>query len=167
MSIPMYDATAPVLLRFLGNIGKWLDKAEATAAEKKFDTAVLVRARLAPDMHDLARQIQIATDNAKGCVARLAGEEPPKYEDNETTLAELRARLTKTMDYIASFKPEQFAGSETRDVVLKFPTMTLEFKGSDYVTSFLLPNFYFHVSMAYAILRHNGVPVGKLDFLAK
>ena len=167
MIISMYEASVPTLLRFLGNLDKWLDKAQAHADQKKFDTTVLVRSRLAPDMLDLARQVQVATDNAKGCVARLAGVEPPKYEDNEATFAELKERIAKTAAYVASFKPEQFEGSETRDIVLKFPSATFEFKGKDYLLNFLLPNFLFHITTAYNILRHNGVEVGKTDYLAK
>jgi hypothetical protein len=126
-----------------------------------------VRSRLAPDMIDLARQIQIASDNAKGCVARLTGGEAPKYEDNEASFGELKARIAKTMAYVASFKPEQFEGSESRDIVLKFPSSTFEFKGRDYALHFVLPNFLFHVTTAYNILRHNGVDIGKLDYLAR
>jgi uncharacterized protein len=167
MTISMYEASVPVLLRFLGNLDKWLDKAQAHADLKKFDSGVLVHSRLAPDMLDLASQIQIVSDNAKGCVARLTGAEPPKYEDNEVSLADLKARIAKTAAYVASFKPEQFKDSETRDIVLKFPSVTFEFKGKDYLLNFLLPNFYFHVTTAYSILRHNGVEIGKTDFLAK
>jgi uncharacterized protein len=167
MSISMFEASVPGLLRFLGNMDKWLDKAQSYADQKKFDSGVLVHTRFAPDMLDLARQVQIVSDNAKGCVARLTGAEPPKYEDNEATLADLKARIAKTADYVASFKPEQFEGSETRDIVLKFPSVTFEFKGKDYLLNFLLPNLFFHVTTAYNILRHNGVDVGKSDFLAK
>ncbi len=166
MSISMYESTVPFLLRFLRNLDSWLDKAQAHADAKKFDSAVLVRSRLAPDMLDLARQVQIASDNAKGCVARLTGAEAPKYEDNETTLAELKERIAKTSAYVASFKPEQFEGSETRDILLKFPSVTFEFKGKDYVLKFVIPNILFHVTTAYGILRHNGVEIGKADFLA-
>lgn len=167
MSISMYEATVPVLLRFLRNLDSWLDKAQALADARKFDSSVLVRSRLAPDMLDLARQVQIASDNAKGCVARLTGNEAPKYEDNEATFAELKARIAKTMAYVASFQPTQFEGSETRDIVLKFPSTTFEFKGKDYVVHFVMPNFLFHMTTAYNILRHNGVEIGKADYLAK
>jgi hypothetical protein len=167
MSLSMYESTVPVLTRFLRNLSMWLDKAQAFADTKKFDSEVLVNSRLAPDMLNLARQVQIATDNAKGCAARLTGNEPPKYEDNEATIADLKARIAKTVVYLETHKAAAFDGSETRDVVLKFPSATFEFKGKDYVTAFLLPNFFFHVSMAYAILRHCGVEIGKYDFLAK
>lgn len=167
MSISMFEATVPVLLRFLRNLDRLLDKAQAFADGKKFDTTVLVQSRLAPDMLNLARQIQIASDNAKGCVARLAGVEAPKFEDTEATFAELKARIAKTVDYIRGFKPEQIDGSEGRDIVLKFPSNTYEFKGKDYVLQFLLPNFLFHVTTAYAILRNNGVELSKQDYLAK
>jgi uncharacterized protein len=167
MSLSMYEVTVPVLARFLNNLDKCLDKAQAHADQKKFDTAVLVHSRLAPDMLTLARQVQIASDNAKGCVARLTGNEAPKYEDNEASFAELKARIAKTVAYVTSFKPEQFEGSETRDVVLKFPSATFEFKGKDYALHFVLPNVLFHITTAYNILRHNGVDIGKADFLAK
>jgi len=167
MSISMHEASVPVLLRFLRNLDRWLDKAQAHADQKKFDTAILVRSRLAPDMIDLARQVQIASDNAKGCVARLCGLEAPKYEDNEASFAELKERIAKTMAYVAGFKPEQFEGSESRDIVLKFPTNTFEFKGKDYLLHFVIPNFLFHMTTAYNILRHNGVEIGKLDYLAR
>jgi hypothetical protein len=167
MSLSMYESTIPVLIRFLRNTNTWLDKAQAMADAKKFDSTALVNARLAPDMLNLARQIQIATDNAKGCAARLTGNEAPKYEDNEANIADLKARIAKTVAYLETHKPAAFDGSETRDIVLKFPSATFEFKGKDYVTAFLLPNFFFHISMAYAILRHNGVEIGKYDYLAK
>ena len=136
------------------------------AEQKKFDSVVLVRARLAPDMFDLARQVQIAADMAKGCAARLTGAEPPKFDDNEATIAELRARIKKTLDYIGSVDKKGFEGSETRDIVLAMRDRTLEFKGKEYLNGWVLPNFYFHVTTTYAILRHNGLELGKMDFLA-
>ena len=162
----MYDASIPVFQRFLKNLDTFLERAEKYAEQKKFDSVVLVRARLAPDMFDLARQVQIAADMAKGCAARLTGAEPPKFDDNEATIGELRARIKKTLDYIGSVDKKGFDGSETRDIVLAMRDRTLEFKGQDYLNGWVLPNFYFHVTTAYAILRHNGLELGKMDFLA-
>jgi hypothetical protein len=126
---------------------------------------VLFDARLAPDMFPFASQVRIACDFAKGGAARLAGLEPPKHEDNESTLAELKARIAKCLDFVRSLKPEQLAGSEDRDITHVLRTFTLNMKGLPYLTSFVLPNFYFHVTAAYAILRHNGVELGKRDFV--
>ena len=161
----LYDHSVPALSLALTNLSNQIDKAAAYAERKKFDSKALVDSRLIADMHSFARQVQIACDNAKGPVARLAGIEPPKHEDNEITLADLKARVAKTLDFIQSVKREQFAGAETRDIVLVFPQLTLKFKGQDYLTKFALPNFYFHVTMAYALLRKNGVELGKGDFL--
>src|SRR5262249_43300695 len=141
------------------------DKAAAYAEEKKFDTKQLAESRLIADMFPLINQVQVACDNAKGAVARLTGSDAPKHEDVEKTFPELKARIGKTLVYLGTAKSEQFAGAETREVVLKFPSLTLAFNGQDYVTKFLLPNFYFHVTMAYAILRANGVALGKPDFM--
>jgi hypothetical protein len=165
MTASLFDFTVPVFTRALTNLDKQLDKAIAYGEQKKVDSATFGGARLVINMLPLSAQVQIACDNAKGGVARLAGVEAPKHEDTEKTLPELKARIAKTLDYIAAFKPEQFKGAETRDVVLKFPQMTLTFKGQDYVTKFLLPNFYFHATMAYALMRGNGVELGKPDFL--
>ena len=167
MSISMYEASVPVLLRFLRNLGRFLDAAQLLADQKKFDSTVLVRSRLAPDMLDLAKQVQIASDTAKGCVARLIGVEPPRFEDTESTIAELQQRIAKTVDYVHTVTAEQLLGSEDRQIVLKFPSITLEFSGRDYLLHFVLPNFLFHVTTAYAILRHNGVVMGKMDYLAR
>ena len=165
MTITMYQASVPYFLRMLGNLRKILDKGAAHAAARKFDTAVLFNDRLAPDMLPLARQIQIASDNAKGCCARLAGAEPPRFEDHETTYPQLVERLDKTVAFLKTLKPAQIDGSEGRDVVLKFPNQTFNFRGQDYLLFFAIPNFTFHVVTAYNILRHNGVDVGKADFL--
>ena len=165
MTASLYDFTVPAFKRALTNLSNQLDKAQAHATSKKVDFKAFADARLIADMLPLTAQIQIASDNAKGAVARLTGIEAPKYEDNEKTYDELRARIAKTLDFIASVKPEQFAGAETREVVLKFPSLTLTFNGKDYVTKFALPNFYFHVTMAYALLRKNGVELGKPDFM--
>lgn len=165
MQISMYQASAVSFVNILGNLVAVLKKGEAHAVSKKFDPAVLVNSRLAPDMFPLARQIQIATDQAKGCVSRLAGLEPPKYEDNEQTFAELYTRLEKTIAYIKSVKPEQIDGSEGRKIELQQRTGVRTFQGLGYLLDYVYPNFYFHVTTAYAILRHNGVEIGKGDFM--
>ena len=167
MSISMYQASVPVLVRALTNLRNVLQKGEAHAAAKKIEPAVLLNDRLAPDMFALTRQVQIATDQAKGCGARLAGAEVPKYEDNEATFAELYARLDKTIDFLKSLKAEQFEGSETRDIVLPTRNGKMELKGLPYLQFFVLPNVYFHCTTAYAILRHNGVELGKFDYLGQ
>lgn len=167
MQISMYQASVPRFIHMLGNLAAILEKAAAHAEAKKIDPAVLVNARLFPDMFPLARQVQIATDGAKGCAARLAGLEPPRYEDNEASLPELSARLRKTIDYLASFKPEHIDGSEERIVTMKFRDGTKTFVGLPYLLDYVLPNFYFHVTTAYAILRHNGVELGKQDYLGR
>ncbi len=165
MTTSLYDFTIPALTRALTNLSRQLEKAHAHAAQKKTDFAAFAESRLIADMRPLSSQIQIACDNAKGAAARLAGVDAPRHEDTEKTYEELQARIAKTLDFINGIKPEQFAGAESREIVLKFPVLTLKFSGQDYVTKFLLPNFYFHVSMAYALLRKNGVELGKGDFL--
>jgi hypothetical protein len=165
MALGMFQASVPVFQRMLGNLDFVLEKGEASALARNFDPQVLLRARLAPDMFDLTRQVQIATDHAKGAPARLAGVEPPAYEDKESTFAELKARIQKTQAYLATFEAAQIDGSETRVVRLKAGPRELEFKGADYLLGFALPNFYFHYTTAYAILRHNGVDIGKREFL--
>ena len=167
MSLSMYQASVPQFLRMLGNLASILETAEGWAGEKKIDPAVLLNMRLAPDMFPLKRQLQIATDSAKGCAARLAGVEIPSYPDNEETFAELKARLHKTMDFLASFSPAQIDGSEDKAITLNFPSMELKFSGRDYLFQFVQPNFYFHLTTAYAILRHNGLDVGKMDFIGR
>lgn len=165
MALSMYDASIPAFQRTLKALDAILDKASAYAEERKIDPAVLASARLAPDMYPLARQVQLASDHAKGCPARLAGVPVPSFEDTEKTIPELKARMAKTLDFIGSLTPAQFDGSETRQVSLKAGPRELSFKGQNYLVLFALPNFYFHAATAYDILRHNGVPVGKLDFL--
>ena len=167
MTISMYQASVPYFLRMLGNLKACLEKGAAHAAAKKFDTAVLFNERLAPDMLPLARQVQIASDNAKGCGARLAGIDPPKFDDHETTYPQLIERIDKTVAFLKTLKPAQVDGSEGREVVLKFPNQTLNFKGLDYLLFFAIPNFTFHVVTAYNILRHNGVEIGKIDYLGR
>ena len=165
MSITMYSASVPVFLRVLRNMTTWLDKAEAHATAKKFETSVYMSARLAPDMLPFVKQIQIASDNAKFGVARLAGVEAPKFEDNEKTIDELRARIKKTIDFVKSVPASAFEGAEDRDIKIVIPSRTIEMKGLAYLRGWVLPNVFFHVTAAYLILRHNGVDVGKRDFL--
>jgi hypothetical protein len=165
MSISMYQASVPVLVRGLTSLQAILGKAEAHAAEKQIDPSVFLGARLFPDMLPLVRQVYIVTDTAKGCAARLANVEAPKYEDVEMTFEDLQARLQKTIDYLREFNAEQIDGSEDRTVTLKMRSGPVEFSGLNYLLQFALPNFYFHVTTAYDILRHNGVELGKLDYL--
>jgi hypothetical protein len=161
----MYQASVPALLRGLDVLSSLLDKAEANAKERNFDVGVLLQSRLAPDMHTLTRQVQMVSDGAKGAGARLAGLEPPSMADTEMTVAELKERIRKTADFLKSIKPEQIDGSEERAITLKVPGRELKFLGQAYLTGFVLPNLYFHITAAYLILRHNGVPVGKIDYL--
>jgi uncharacterized protein len=166
MSITMHSASVPIFVKMLGNVSVWLDTAEAHAATKKFDVAVLLSSRLAPDMLPLTRQIQIACDSAKFGVARLAGSDAPKFEDNETTVAQLKARLAATIVYLQSVPASKVDGTEDKDV--EVPTRAgepLKFKGEAYLKHFVLPNLFFHVTTVYALLRHNGVELGKRDFL--
>ena len=165
MAFTIYDATIPVFQQTLNSLLAILDRAEAHAKEKCEDPAELLNASLAPDMFNCIRQVQIATDHAKGCTARLAGVEIPKYEDTEKTFEELRARIRKTLDFIASVKPEQVVGAESKDIKLVFPWATYEFTGQRYATYWALPNYFFHLTTAYDIFRHKGVPLGKADFL--
>jgi hypothetical protein len=149
----------------LPNLKAIVAKGEADAAARKIDPQVFLQARLAPDMLPFVRQIQIATDQVKGGMGRLAGVDVPSWPDDEKTFAEVQARVDKAISYMNTFKPEQYEGAETRAVELKFPQGTLSFNGKDYLLNFVLPNFYFHMTTAYAILRHNGVPLGKRDFV--
>ena len=166
MSITMHSASVPIFVRMLSNIDTWFDKAEAHAAAKKFDTAVYLSARLAPDMLVFTKQVQIACDTVKFCVARLAGVEGPKFEDTETTLAELRERIKATIAYAKSVPAAQIDGSEERDIALpRRDGSPIVMKGEAYLKHFALPNFFFHVTMTYALLRHNGVELGKMEYL--
>ena len=165
MQFSMYEASIPPMIRMLQNLSSILNKAAAQTKDGKGDLTALLEARLAPDMYPLTRQIQITSDTAKGCAARLSGQEPPSYPDTETTFPELLARVAKTIDYLQSVKPEQVAGSENRKITLKFPNRTLDFTGCEYLTGFVLPNFYFHLTTAYDILRHKGIQIGKMDYI--
>jgi hypothetical protein len=163
----MYQASVPVFARALNNLATILEKAAAHAEARKIDPAVMINYRLYPDMLPLARQIHIATDGAKGGAARLAGVEPPKYEDDEASFPELVARLRKTVAYLETLKPEQIDGSEDKTVSWKTQTTTRTMQGLPYLLSHVTPNVYFHVTTAYDILRHCGVEIGKQDFLGK
>jgi hypothetical protein len=165
MAITMHSASVPVFVRMLGNVLQWLDKAEAHAQAKKFDAGVYLSARLAPDMLPFVRQIQIACDAVKFGVARLAGVEAPKFEDNEASIADLRARIRKTLDYIGSVPAAQIDGTDDKDIVVPRRDGSMTLKGEAYLKQFVLPNFFFHVTTTYALLRHNGVDLGKADFL--
>jgi len=165
MTISMYQASVPVFIRMLNNLAGLMKKGEAYAEEKKFEPAVLLNSRLAPDMLPLSSQIQIASDAAKGCAARLANVKPPTFEDNEKNFAEIYERINKTIDFLNSIKPEQIDGTEENAITLELPTVTLNFKGMQFLLHFSLPHFYFHVTTAHDILRHNGVDIGKRDFL--
>ncbi len=167
MTVSMYQASVPVFVRFLNNLAEMLQTAAAHAEAKKIDPGVLINARLYPDMFALARQVQIAADSAKGCAARLAGVEPPKFEDTETTFPELIARVRKTVDYLNTLKPEQIDGSEEKTITLTMRDKTRTFVGMPFLLQHALPNLYFHITTTYAILRHNGVELGKKDFLGK
>jgi hypothetical protein len=166
MALSMYQASVPVFNKMLGNLDHLFDKAVADAAARKYDPAVLLQSRLAPDMFAFTRQVQIACDHAKGAPARLAGVEVPKFDDNETSFEQLKARVQKTRDFIAGLKPEQIDGSEERVITVKAGPREFTFKGQDYLLTYAMPNFYFHYTTAYALLRHNGVAVGKTDFVA-
>ncbi|MBV8617992.1 MAG: DUF1993 domain-containing protein [Curvibacter sp.] len=167
MSISMYQASVPNFIRQLQALSAILDKAIDHASSQQIDPATLTGSRLAADMLPFTNQIYIATDTAKGCAARLAGVEPPVFPDTETTLPELKARIAKTVDFLGSFRAEQFEGSEQRTVVLKMRSGELSFTGQDYLQGFALPNFYFHVVTAYDLLRHQGVAIGKTDYLGR
>ena len=167
MTITMHSASVPVFQRQLGAVLTWLDKAEAHAVARKFDTANYLQLRLAPDMLPFVSQIRIASDAAKSAVARLAGVEVPKFEDNEASFADLRARVQMTLDYVASVPAASIDGSELREITIPLRNRdALQFTGEAFLKHWALPNFFFHTTMAYALLRHGGVDLGKGDFLA-
>lgn len=167
MTISMYDASVGTFRLMLNALEKILVKAQAHVAHKGYDPAHLLQARLFPDMFPLLRQVQIACDFGKGTMARLAGVENPKFEDSETSFADLKARIAKTLAFIASIKEADFAGAEDRDITIQIPSQTLQFKGLPYFTGYAIPNFHFHMTTAYAILRHNGVELGKRDYIGQ
>jgi len=167
MNMSMYQAFIPPAIRALNNLAAILDKIAAHADARKIDPSVFVAARLFPDMLPFVKQIQIASDTVKGGAARLSGQEAPKFEDNEASFPELQARIQKTIAYLQSFTPEQIDGSEDKDITLVMRSGDLHYKGHAYLTSYVLPNLYFHVTTAYAIARSNGVDLGKRDFLGQ
>lgn len=167
MTLSMYQASVPVFARGLTNLRAVLQKGHDHALTQHFEPSILLSSRLYPNMHPLTRQVQIASDAAKFCVARLAGVEPPKYEDVETTFDELYARIDKTLAYLQGFDAAQLEGSDSRTVTLTVPSGKHEFIGHTYLLHFAVPNFFFHVTTAYAILRHNGVELGKFDYLGR
>ena len=166
MSLSMYTASVPVFQHMLRNLAHILDKGEANAQARKFDPAVLANFRLAPDMLPFTRQVLIACDAAKNGVARIAGVEPPRFEDNEATFAELKGRIQKTLDFLATVPASKLDGTEDKEIT--FPVgreASKTMKAQAYLTTWVLPNFFFHVTTAYAMLRHNGVDLGKADYL--
>jgi hypothetical protein len=165
MKVSMHALSVEVFVHALGNLSWILEKAASSATQRNFDPAVLLAARLAPDMLPLTRQVQIAGDIAKNAVARLAAQEPPRFEDNETSIEQLRARLARTIDYLKSVSASSLEGAETRDIQVPARDRTLQFKGLQFLQRWAIPNVFFHVTTAYDILRHNGVQLGKLDFL--
>lgn len=167
MALSMYQASIPVFTRMLDNLASLLEKGAAHAEARKIDPSVLIGYRLAPDMFPLNRQVQIATDHAKGCAARLAAIDPPKFEDNETSFPDLIARIRKTQAFLATVTAAQIDGSEERIVTLKLRGNELTLPGQTYLLHMAMPNFYFHVTTAYDILRHAGVEIGKQDFTGK
>ena len=165
MAVSLFELTVPMFLQSLDALANVLKKAEAYAEERKFDASVLLNARLAPDMFALKNQVQLASDHAKGATSRLAGRDIPRYEDNEQSFADLQARIAKTRDYVAGFSASDFDGAEDRAIVIKGRVRELNFTGINYLRQFALPNFFFHLTTAYDILRHNGVPLSKIDYL--
>ena len=167
MALSMFDASVPSFLRQLAALDAILDKAAAHAAARKIDPAVLLATRLFPDMFALTRQVQLTCDFAKNTVARLAGQEPPKWPDEETTFEQLKARIAKTADFVKGITPVQLEGAESRDVTLPLGGKPTTFKGGQFLFNFALPNFYFHATTAYAILRSCGIEIGKRDFMGQ
>ncbi|MBZ2207257.1 DUF1993 domain-containing protein [Massilia soli] len=165
MSFSMYEASVPVFTQILNSLSAIIDKAEAHASEKNIDPAALLQARLYPDMFPFLRQVQVATDFAKGCSARLAGAEVPRYDDTETSFADLRERIARTVAFIGGLPRDAIEASAQRDIVTGSGAKVREFKGQDYLVHYAMAHFYFHATTAYALLRHNGVEVGKKDFI--
>lgn len=165
MTISMYQASVPRFVNILGNLSNILDKAQAHVDAKKLDAAALTAYRLFPDMLPMTTQVQIACDTAKGVVARLAGVEIPAYEDNEKTLADLKARVAKTIAFIQTMKPGQIDGTEDKEIIVKRRDKETRYQGMQFLLGHAIPNFYFHVATTYNILRHNGIEIGKRDYL--
>lgn len=167
MSLSMYEASIPVFIRAFGNLSAILDKGIEHAKSAKLDPSTLIEARLFEDMHPLPAQIQRASDTAKGFAARIGGIEAPKFPDEEKSFADLQARIAKTVEFLKSVKPAQVDGTEDKAISFNAGKTTLNFTGRSYLLNFALPNFFFHVTTAYDILRHKGVPVGKMDYLGR
>jgi uncharacterized protein len=167
MSLTMYQASVPPFLQMLSSLAAILEKGEAHALARKIEPSVLLNTRLTPDMFPLVRQVQLVTDFAKGAAGRLAGVELPKYDDTETSFTQLKARIAKTVDFLHSLKPSQIDGSESREITIPIGGQPHKFTGQNYLLRFALPNFYFHHTTAYAILRQCGVDIGKRDFLGQ
>jgi len=165
LTISMYQASAPRFVNILKNLSAILDKAQAHVEAKKIEPTVLTSFRLYPDMLPMSRQVQIATDTAKAAMARLAGVEIPKYEDTEQTFEELKARIAKTIEFVNGFKPTQIDGTDAKEIVIKLGGNDTKLTGMQYLLGHAHPNFYFHVTTAYDILRHNGVEIGKRDYI--
>lgn len=165
MAVTMYSISVPVFVRHLNGLAGCMKKTQAVYAEKKYDESTLLGYRFYPDMFNFTRQVQVATDHARNCTALLAGVEPPKYEDNEKSLADLIARVEKTVAWLKTMKPEQIDGSEGKSVTVKMRDREMNFKGIELLLNRSMPNFYFHVTTAYDIMRHNGVEIGKRDFM--
>lgn len=167
MSISIYDQSIARMSHMLGNLDNIVSKAEAYAEDNGIEPSALLRARLFPNMRDFIFQVQVVTDMAKSCAARLAGAEVPKWSDDEETFADVHARIKKAQDFIAQFEPEQFEGSEDLEFELKLGSHTVPFTGKSYLLAFVLPNLYFHMATAYNLMRHNGLDLGKRDFLGE
>jgi hypothetical protein len=165
MRVSMYALSVPVFVKTLGNLSAILDKAAGHAQARKIDPAALLAARLYPDMFTFTRQVQLASDFARGSSARLAGQEPPKYEDTETSFAELVARIARTVEFLSGLPAAAFDGAEEREISLKVRDTVQKYQGLSYLAHVALPNFFFHATTAYDILRHNGVELGKRDFI--
>jgi uncharacterized protein len=167
MTISLYSASAPVFMQMLGTLSIVLKKTEAHANAHNLDISTILNDSLIEDMLPMVRQVQIACDHAKAAMARISGQENPKFEDNETTIAELQARVAKVLDYVKSFKPAELDGQEERAITIKIPNNEMTFPAQTYLVNYALPNFYFHTSMTYAIARKNGVALGKMNFMGR
>jgi len=165
VSISVYDQSIARMIHMLENLDKIVSKAEAYAEANDIEPAALLQTRLFPTMRNFIFQVQVATDVSKGCAARLSGTEPPKWEDDQESFEDVHARIKKALDYLATFKPEQFEGSETLELEIKLGSHMVNFTGQSYLLGFVLPNVYFHVATAYNLMRHNGLDLGKRDFI--
>ena len=167
MSISVYDQSIARMIHMLKNLDNIVSKAETYAEERNIEPSALLRARLFPTMYDFIFQVQVATDLSKGCAARLSGTEIPKWEDDEDTFADVHERIKKALDFLGNIKPEQLEGSESKALVVQLGSHTVNFTGQSYLLGFVLPNFYFHLTTAYNLMRHNGLDLGKRDFVGE